>query len=202
MHISNILKKDQIHFSFEFFPPKTEEAAHRLCDAIKELSSICPSFVSVTYGAGGSTKELTQGMLLRLKKETSLNIVAHLTAVGASRSEIRSQLEKYAEAGIENVLAIRGDPPKGSGSFTPAPDGFRYAAEMVSYIKKHFPHFGVGVAGFPEGHPGEHASLPNCYGLFNAPTMTKQLKKLVLTGRQNKSLICTTTILPVFIFIH
>ena len=153
MHISNILKKDQIHFSFEFFPPKTEEAAHKLCDTIKELSSICPSFVSVTYGAGGSTKELTQGMLLRLKKETSLNIVAHLTAVGASRSEVKSQLERYAEAGIENVLAIRGDPPKGSGSFTPAPDGFRYAAEMVSYIKKHFPHFGVGVAGFPEGHP-------------------------------------------------
>jgi len=153
MRISEILTKDKIHFSFEFFPPKTQEASARLFKTIKELSPIHPSFVSVTYGAGGSTKELTQELVVRLKKETSLNIVAHLTLVGVGKDEIYTQLEKYAAAGIENVLALRGDPPKGSSKFVPAADGFRYAAEMVAFIKKHFPHFGVGVAGFPEGHP-------------------------------------------------
>ncbi len=153
MHISNILKKDQVHFSFEFFPPKTQKASDKLFETIKKLSPIDPSFVSVTYGAGGSTKELTQDLVVRLKKETPLNIVAHLTSVGASRAEIHAQLAKYADVGIKNVLALRGDPPKGSNAFTPAPDGFHYAAEMVAYIKKHFPQFGVGVAGFPEGHP-------------------------------------------------
>lgn len=153
MHITNILQKDKIHFSFEFFPPKTEKASHRLFETIKNLMPINPSFVSITYGAGGSTKELTQELVLRLRKETSLNIVAHITAIGASRDEIKSQLERYTKAGIENVLAIRGDLSKGSDTYTFAPDGFRYAADMVAFIKKHFPHFGIGVAGFPEGHP-------------------------------------------------
>ena len=152
MHIADILKSG-IHFSFEFFPPKTEEASRALFETIKELMPISPSFVSVTYGAGGSTNQLTQSLVARLKKETPLNVVAHLTSVGASREEVKLQLEKYAEAGIENVLALRGDPPKGSGPFTPTPNGFAYATEMVAYIKKNFPHFGIGVAGFPEGHP-------------------------------------------------
>ncbi len=153
MHLSDILKDNRVHFSFEFFPPKTEEAARALFETIGELLPIQPSFISITYGAGGSTRELTQNLVIRLKQETSLNVIAHLTAIGASREEIKSQLEKYSAAGIRNVLALRGDPPKGNSSFTPAPDGFRYAAEMVAFIKKHFPHFGVGVAGFPEGHP-------------------------------------------------
>jgi len=152
MHIADVLKNG-IHFSFEFFPPKTEEASRTLFETIKVLSPISPSFVSVTYGAGGSTNELTQNLVVRLKKETPLNVVAHLTSIGASREEVKLQLERYAEAGIVNVLAIRGDPPKGSTSFTPAPNGSPYASEMVSYIKKYFPHFGIGVAGFPEGHP-------------------------------------------------
>ena len=152
MHIADILKSG-IHFSFEFFPPKTEEASRALFETIKELMPISPSFVSVTYGAGGSTNQLTQSLVARLKKETPLNVVAHLTSVGASREEVKLQLEKYAEAGIENVLALRGDPPKGSGPFTPTPNGFAYATEMVAYIKKNFPNFGIGVAGFPEGHP-------------------------------------------------
>ncbi len=153
MHLADILKKDKVHFSFEFFPPKTEEASRALFETISELSPIQPSFVSVTYGAGGSTNELTQNLVIRLKQETPLNVVAHLTATGASREEIKSQLERYTAAGIRNVLALRGDPPKGSTSFAPASDGFRYAAEMVAFIKKYFPHFGVSVAGFPEGHP-------------------------------------------------
>jgi methylenetetrahydrofolate reductase (NADPH) len=152
MHISEILTSG-IHFSFEFFPPKTEEASRTLFETIKELSPIHPSFVSVTYGAGGSTRELTQNLVVRLQKETQLNVVAHLTSVGASRDEVKVQLERYAAAGIENVLALRGDPPKGSASFSPAPNGFHFASEMVAFIKKNFPNFGVGVAGFPEGHP-------------------------------------------------
>ena len=152
MHIADILKSG-IHFSFEFFPPKTEEASRVLFETIKELMPISPSFVSVTYGAGGSTNQLTQNLVARLKRETPLNVVAHLTSVGASRDEVKLQLEKYAEAGIENVLALRGDPPKGSSPVAPAPNGFAYATEMVAYIKKNFPNFGIGVAGFPEGHP-------------------------------------------------
>ncbi len=153
MHISNILTKDKVHFSFEFFPPKTDEASHTLFETIKDLSPIHPAFVSITYGAGGSTNELTQNLVARLQKETPLNVVAHLTSIGGSRADIHRHLEKYAEAGIENVLALRGDPPKNNPNFTPAPDGFQYAAEMVAFIKEHFPHFGIGVAGFPEGHP-------------------------------------------------
>ena len=153
MHLSDILKKDKVHFSFEFFPPKTVEASRTLCKTISELSPIQPSFVSVTYGAGGSTRELTQNLVIRLKRDTSLNVVAHLTATGISCEEIESQLERYTAAGIGNVLAVRGDPPKGSASFSFPSNGFHHTVEMVSFIKKHFPHFGICVAGFPEGHP-------------------------------------------------
>jgi len=153
MHIADVLKQPGVHFSFEFFPAKTEENSLSLFETIKELSPIRPSYVSVTYGAGGSTRELTQNLVMRLQKETPLTVVAHLTAVGASQEEIRQQLERYAESGIENVLALRGDPPKGVENFVPAPDGFEYAADMVAFIKKNFPNMGIGVAGFPEGHP-------------------------------------------------
>ena len=153
MHISKILSQPKVHFSFEFFPPKTEDGSQKLFKTISELSPIQPSFVSVTYGAGGSTRELTQNLVMRLQKETPLNIVMHLTVVGANRDEVKQQLEKYVEAGGENVLALRGDPPKGSDTFVPAADGFHYASELVAFIKKNFPHMGIGVAGFPEGHP-------------------------------------------------
>ena len=153
MQLSKIFTENKVHFSFEFFPPKTEEASRALLETISKLSPIQPSFVSVTYGAGGSTNQLTQDLVIRLKKETPMNVVAHLTAVGASRDEIRSQLERYSEAGITNVLALRGDTPKNNPNFKPAPDEFAHAADMVAYIKKNFPHFGISVAGFPEGHP-------------------------------------------------
>ncbi|BCY17364.1 methylenetetrahydrofolate reductase [Leptolinea sp. HRD-7] len=153
MKLSEIFSENKVHFSFEFFPPKTEEASRALLETISKLSPIQPSFVSVTYGAGGSTNQLTQDLVIRLKKETPMNVVAHLTAVGVNRNDIRAQLERYAEAGITNVLALRGDPPKNNPSFTPAADGFAHAADMVAYIKKNFPQFGISVAGFPEGHP-------------------------------------------------
>ena len=153
MHIAKILEKPGLHFSFEFFPPKTKRASDELFQSIKELTPIGPAYVSVTYGAGGSTRDLTHNLVLRLKKETDITVVAHLTTIGATRREIREILERYSESGIKNIMALRGDPPKGSPGFIQPKDGFRYAAELVAYVKKHFPHMGVGVAGFPEGHP-------------------------------------------------
>lgn len=153
MHIADILKQPGPHFSFEFFPPKSERAAEELFQAIRDLTPIEPSFVSVTYGAGGSTRELTRDLVVRLQRETNLTVVAHMTLVGASRAKIHRLLDEYVAAGIENIMALRGDPPRGQKHFEPHPQGFRYAAELVAFIKKHYPHVGVGVAGFPEGHP-------------------------------------------------
>ncbi len=153
MHIAEVFRRSGTHFSFEFFPPKTEEAAQQLFESIRELSVIQPSFVSVTYGAGGSTRTLTRDLVIRLQRETHLTVVAHITAIGASRQEVHQLLEDYAQAGVENLMVLRGDPPRGATHFEPHPDGFRYAAEIVAYVKRHFPHFGIGVAGFPEGHP-------------------------------------------------
>lgn len=153
MHIADVLKQPGPHFSFEFFPPKNEEAAKALFDSIKELNALHPSYVSVTYGAGGSTRQLTHDIIVRLQKETQLTIVSHLTCVGAGRDEIKDILKKYGDSGIENILALRGDPPKGIEGFIPHPDGFARAVELVSFIRTHFPKMGIGVAGFPEGHP-------------------------------------------------
>ncbi|NUN68295.1 MAG: methylenetetrahydrofolate reductase [NAD(P)H] [Bacteroidetes bacterium] len=157
MHIADILKQPAPHFSFEFFPPKTEEASKVLFDSINDLTPLKPSYVSVTYGAGGSTRQFTHDLVVRLQKETRLNIVSHLTCVNATKDEIHDILAKYDENGIRNIMALRGDPPKGEVEFRKTENGFAYAAELVSYIKKNFPHMGVGVAGFPEGHP----STPN-----------------------------------------
>ncbi len=153
MHIAEVLKQPGPHFSFEFFPPKSEEASKALFESIKELTPLKPSYVSVTYGAGGSKRQLTQDIVIRLNKETDLTVVSHLTCVGSGKDEVKNILGKYSENGIENVLALRGDPPKGQTGFQPHPDGFAYAAELVAFIKKHFPQMGIGVAGFPEGHP-------------------------------------------------
>ena len=153
MNIAEVLAKPGIHFSFEFFPPKTEKSSSALYQSIKELTPIQPSYVSVTYGAGGSMRNLTHDLLMRVRKETNLMVVAHLTTIGATRSEIREILKQYADSGINNIMALRGDLPKGSPAFVQPKDGFRYAADLVAFIKKEFPQMGIGVAGFPEGHP-------------------------------------------------
>ncbi len=153
MHIAKVLEKPGLHFSFEFFPPKSEKASEELFQSMKELSTIGPAYVSVTYGAGGSTRDLTHDLVVRLKQETNLAVVAHLTTIGATHGEIHEIIERYSENGIENVMALRGDPPKGSPGFAQPEDGFKHAADLVRFIKKEFPHMGVGVAGFPEGHP-------------------------------------------------
>jgi methylenetetrahydrofolate reductase (NADPH) len=112
-----------------------------------------PAYVSVTYGAGGSTRERTHDLVVKLQKETDLTIVSHLTCVGSGRDEIGKILAKYAESGIHNIMALRGDPPRGTDRVETPPNGFPYATDLVAFIKKHFPQMGVGVAGFPEGHP-------------------------------------------------
>lgn len=153
MLLRDIFKKTNIAFSFEFFPPKTEEAWERLFLTISHLMPLKPSWVSVTYGAGGSTRGHTHDLVVRIKKETDLTVVSHLTCVGSSREEIRSILERYNENGIKNILALRGDPPKGQEKWIQSEEGFNHAADLVSFIKGNFPHMGIGVAGFPEGHP-------------------------------------------------
>ena len=152
MHISKIFKSHSIAYSFELFPPKSQEAAEQLFATISDLSPLELAYVSVTYGAGGSTRDLTHDLVVRIQRETDLTVVSHLTCVGSTKDEIKSILDTYAESGIENILALRGDPPKGK-AFEPVPGGFGYAAELVAFIRKHYPQMGIGVAGYPEGHP-------------------------------------------------
>jgi len=162
MHIDDILKAEGPSFSFEFFPPKTEKAAEKLYDAIAELEKFQPSFVSVTYGAGGSTRELTHDLVVRIKETTSLIPIPHLTCVCHQEAEIEEILQRYAQAGVSNVLALGGDPPSGLKGYRKADDHFQHASDLVGFVRRfgesgRHPDargFGIGVAGFPEGHPG------------------------------------------------
>ncbi len=153
MLVKNILKQNKLSMSFEFFPPKHEDDWDKLFMTISDLMPLGPPYVSVTYGAGGTTRDRTHNLVVKIQKETNLTVVSHLTCVGSAKDEIRSILEKYNENGIENILALRGDPPKGQKEWVNRADGFTYASELVFFIKKYFPHMGIGVAGFPEGHP-------------------------------------------------
>ncbi len=158
MKVADILRfareRGEPVFSFEFFPPKTDEGVRQLFATVEALRPLGPAFVSVTYGAGGSTRARTVELVTRLKKETEVEAVAHITCAGASRDEIASVLDEVAAAGIQNVLALRGDPPKGERTFTPHPQGFRYASELVAFVRSRpgrWP-FCVGAAAYPEGH--------------------------------------------------
>ncbi len=154
MHFRDIFSRRKPTFSFEFFPPKTTEGAEALFLTIQDLESLKPAFVSVTYGAGGSTRELTHDLVVRIKKETSLDPIPHLTCVCHSEADIASILERYAKAGVSNILALGGDPPKDLTNYVMANDAFQHAADLVRFIRGFKTHsFGVGVAGFPEGHP-------------------------------------------------
>ncbi|NLL12181.1 MAG: methylenetetrahydrofolate reductase [NAD(P)H] [Fibrobacter sp.] len=153
MHIADILKNNKVAFSFELFPPKDKNASDQLFTAISELVPLKPAYVSVTYGAGGSTRELTHDLVMRIQNETNLTVVSHLTCVGSSKAELFAILEKYHDSGINNIMALRGDPPRNNPSLGKHPDGLLYASELVRLIKTNFPDMGIGVAGFPEGHP-------------------------------------------------
>lgn len=151
MRISEILKTNRLIFSLEFFPPKTDEAMFQLFETLKEVKSLNPGYVSVTYGAGGGTRDKTIDIVTRAKREIGLESMAHLTCVGHSRQEIKSILDRLVASGIENVVALRGDPPKGQAKFSPSPDGFRHASELASFIRASYP-LCIAVAGYPEGH--------------------------------------------------
>jgi methylenetetrahydrofolate reductase (NADPH) len=141
-------------FSFEFFPPKTEEGERQLLTTAEALRPLAPAFVSVTYGAGGSTRRRTVELVTRLKREVEVEAVAHVTCAGASGAEIAGVLDEVAAAGIQNVLALRGDPPLGQPTFTPHPEGFRFASELVAFVRsepRRWP-FCLGAACYPEGH--------------------------------------------------
>jgi len=151
--IVDILESEGTTLSFEFFPPKSEQADLDLHAQIDALSGIPAEYCSVTYGAGGSTQEATEGTVLKLADELRMPVVSHLTCVGTTRDQIFTQLENYERQGVSSILALRGDPPQGASSDIFASGDFDYASDLVAFIKEHFPKFCVGVAGFPEGHP-------------------------------------------------
>ncbi|HEU0081788.1 MAG TPA: methylenetetrahydrofolate reductase [NAD(P)H] [Bradyrhizobium sp.] len=140
--------------SFEFFPPKTEEMEKSLWDTIKRLAPLTPSFVSVTYGAGGSTRERTHSTITRILAETELLPAAHLTCVGAARGEIDQIVGRYHAVGVRHIVALRGDPPGGIGTpYSTHPDGYRSSAELVAGIKRQHPDIEISVSAYPEKHP-------------------------------------------------
>lgn len=157
MHIHDIFAADPTTFSFEFFPPRSDRASEELFANIAQLQQLRPSFVSVTYGAGGSTRERTHDLIVRIQRETSLTAVSHLTCVCHDADELAAILDRYSASGIENILALRGDPPRNMPDYDRSRDAFQYADGLVRFIRSRTTPgprgFGVGVAGFPEGHP-------------------------------------------------
>lgn len=151
MRIRELLTSGRPAFSFEFFPPK-EENRGQLLDTIVSLQELKPTYISVTYGAGGSTRDLTVELVGSIKRDYGIETMAHLTCVGASKDEIASVVDRLAAAGIENVLALRGDPPRGQANFAPVADGFRYGAELAAFIKHRF-RLCIAGACYPEKHP-------------------------------------------------
>jgi methylenetetrahydrofolate reductase (NADPH) len=137
--------------SFEFFPPKTEALEEQLWTCIRRLEPLCPRFVSVTYGAGGSTRQRTHATVARIVQETGLVPAAHLTCVGASREEVGEVASQYWEAGVRHIVALRGDPPAGT-TYHPHPGGYQFAADLVAGLKRVAP-FEISVAAYPETHP-------------------------------------------------
>ena len=151
MRISDALATVRPFFSFEYFPPKDEAASRALLESAKALAVLRPAFVSITYGAGGSTRTRTVELAKQFKNELGLNVMAHVTCVGSTRSELRSLFDDLARAGIENILALRGDPPKGSTTFEPPPGGFSYASELIEMLHRNY-DFCIGAACYPETH--------------------------------------------------
>ena len=153
MKIIESLASKKPSFSFEFFPPKDEAGQGFLFETVAQLRPYEPTFVSVTYGAGGSTRRLTVELTVRIERETGLEAMAHLTCVGSSRAEIGAVCDQLREGGIRNVLALRGDPPQGATEFVIAPDGFGHASELIEFIGSRWGDFCLAGACYPEKHP-------------------------------------------------
>jgi methylenetetrahydrofolate reductase (NADPH) len=152
MKIRDLFPSQPQTFSFEFFPPKTPQDVEDLFVRARELQPLGPSFISVTYGAGGTTRRHTIDLVCRFQEELGLLAMAHLTCVGHSQAELREILAELRARGIDNIMCLRGDPPRGQANFVPAPDGFTYGAELVT-LARSLGDFCIGVAGYPEAHP-------------------------------------------------
>lgn len=139
--------------SLEFFPPKSEKAILQLRESSSNLSKLDPDFVSVTYGAGGSTRKSTLSFAEQLRSNHDYKVMPHLTCVGHTKSELSEIIQQYQAAGFKTLMALRGDPQGNCKTFSPHPDGFKYANELVAFIKSKFPNFEIGVGGYPEKHP-------------------------------------------------
>ncbi len=154
MHkITEIFSQKERTYSFELFPPKTEPGYQKLLETIGQLAALQPDFISCTYGAGGGSRDKTLEIVDHIQKEHGIIGVAHLTCILHTKEEIRKILEEIKRRGINNVLALRGDPPKDHPDWQPGPDHFKYSSELCAFIRDNFKdYFGIGVAGFPEGH--------------------------------------------------
>ncbi|MGH8047369.1 MAG: methylenetetrahydrofolate reductase, partial [Chthoniobacterales bacterium] len=152
MRLDELIARKPRTLSFEFFPPRNERGWHTLEDAIEQLVPLGPDFVSVTYGAGGGTREKTREVVEHITKNTGVTAMAHLTCVNATRAELRGLFDEYATHGIENLLALRGDPPRGQTRFTPTDGGCEYASDLIDLIREDG-RFAILCAAFPERHP-------------------------------------------------
>lgn len=163
MNFKDFYKGKSPRYSFEIFPPKTADGVSSLFTCLKDLTQFDPAFVSVTYGAMGSTRNLTSDLAIRIHQELQLNAAFHFTCVGSGRDSIKNYVEPLKKSGINLVVALRGDPPQGIKNFTPPPDGFAYANELVDYLKN-INGFSLAVAGYPEGHveaPNREVDMQN-----------------------------------------
>ena len=151
MHVRHLFRPGRPVFSIELFPPKTPQGVENLKKRLLDIRSFAPDYISVTYGAGGSTRQGTLEICAYIKQRLGMEVSAHLTCVAHTREEVASVLAAIRAEGIDNIMVLRGDPPKGETAFRPPPGGFRYAVELVEAVKA-WGDFGIGVAGYPEGH--------------------------------------------------
>src|SRR4051794_8847985 len=152
MKLSDAYGPTKFGLSFELFPPKTPQGVTSLFQHVARLVEFKPSFITCTYGAGGSTQELTLEIVARVNREFHLPVATHLTCVGCTVDQLRQYLQTALNLNVQNVVALRGDPPRGDSTFTPVDGGLRYANELVTLIHDEFPEFGIAVAGYPEKH--------------------------------------------------
>ncbi|MFP6676902.1 MAG: methylenetetrahydrofolate reductase [NAD(P)H] [Pirellulaceae bacterium] len=151
MSLANIYQR-RFGLSFELFPPKTEKGEQALLRHVDHLNRFHPDYLTCTYGAGGSTQEKTLGIITKVKERLDIPVASHLTCVGSSVDQLRSYLTEARQRGIDHIIALRGDPPKGESEFKTTADGFRHANELVELIRSEFSNFGIAVAGYPEKH--------------------------------------------------
>ncbi|QDU60207.1 5,10-methylenetetrahydrofolate reductase [Planctomycetes bacterium Pan216] len=164
MKIAELFSHGRCRISFEVYPPKKQEGLEHLYQVVGELCSFDPGFISCTYGAGGSTRDRTLEIITEIRQRYGVPTTAHFTCVGSTVEEIRAWLTRATELGVENIMALRGDPPKGEAEFKAVEGGLRYANELVALIRSEFPNFGIGVAGYPETHqeaPSPDVDLDN-----------------------------------------